>query len=87
MIYACMGKKAAQPYYIEQICLNIYTFEELLYFLKGNAYLLDETIVNQSLIRFIGEDLGLDKLCEELKSLWRKNKGVADITCAIFAYR
>ncbi len=86
MIYECLGKKAAEPYYIEQMCLNIYSLEELLYFLKGNACLLDESIVNQKLIDFTGKQLGLDDLYDELKALRRKNRGIAEITCAIFNY-
>ena len=86
MIYECIGNKAAEPYYIEQMCINIYTMEELLYFLKGNACLLDGSIINGDLIAFIGDQLGLKGLCEELKSLHRKNRPVSELASAIFNF-
>jgi len=86
LIYECIGKKAAEPYYIEQMCLNIYTFEELLYFLKGNSCILDENIINEELFGFIRTQLGLENLYGQLRGLRRRNAGIADLTAAIFSY-
>ncbi len=86
MTYECIGKKTAQPYYVEQLGLNLYSFEELLYFLRGNAYLLDDSIVNERLINFIGDELELRDLYAQLRALYRKNKGISDHVCAILAY-
>ncbi len=86
MTYECIGKKTSQPYYIEQLCLNIYSFEELLYFLRGNAYLLDVSVINKELFDFIGQELELKDLHEELKALYRKDKAVSDYVCTILAY-
>lgn len=81
-----MGKRTGNPFYIEQLSLNLYSFEELLYFLKGNAYILDTSIINESLFDFIGKELGLKELHEQLKVLYRKNKGISDHVCTILAY-
>ncbi|MBO4374074.1 MAG: hypothetical protein J5829_03110 [Lachnospiraceae bacterium] len=86
MTYECMGKVTGNPFYIEQLCLNIYSFEELMYFIRGNAYILDRTIINESLFDFIGKELGLNDLYEQLKDLYRKDKGLSDHVCAILAY-
>ena len=86
MTYECIGKKTGTPFYIEQLSLNIYSFEELLYFLKGNAYILDASIINESLFDFIGKELELPDLYEQLKILYRKDKGISDYVCAILAY-
>ena len=86
MIYECLGKKAADPFYIEQMSLNIYSLEELLYFLKGNACLLDASIINDELVEFTGKQLGLKDLYDELRALRRKNRPISELTCAIFNY-
>lgn len=62
----CQGKRARFPYYIENISTNIYTLEELCYYLNHNIYLLDETILNEGLCRWILEELGLRKLYDKL---------------------
>ena len=86
MTYECVGKKTANPFYIEQLCLNIFSFEELLYFIKGNAYILDDSIINEKLFDFIGKELELPDLHEQLKVLYRKDKGISDYVCTILAY-
>lgn len=62
----CQGKRARIPYYIENISTNIYTMEELCYYLNHNIYLLDETILNEGLCRWILDELGLRKLYDKL---------------------
>ena len=41
----CQVKKAERPYYIENISTNIYSIEELCFYLYNNIYLLDSTIL------------------------------------------
>ena len=39
----CQTKKAQRPYFIENISMNIYSIEELCYYLYHNLYLADHT--------------------------------------------
>ena len=50
----CQIKKAERPYFIENISTNIYSIEELCYYFCNNLYLIDYTIVNERLCRWIG---------------------------------
>ncbi|MCR5486234.1 MAG: hypothetical protein K6F35_01755 [Lachnospiraceae bacterium] len=86
MTYECIGEYAVKPYYIEGICLNVFSLEELMYYLKGNAYLLDATLPDVGLVRFIEEELKLPELAEELKRIIRRCSGAADFVLAIMAY-
>ena len=45
----CQTKKAEHPYFVESISTNIYTIEELCYYLYHNLYLVDQTIINEDL--------------------------------------
>ncbi|MDO4522014.1 MAG: hypothetical protein Q4B57_02565 [Eubacteriales bacterium] len=60
--YLCTVRHAAHPFYIETIDLHLYTIEELCYYLQQNVYLIDETIVNEKLCSWLGEELGLKRL-------------------------
>ena len=45
----CQIKRAKIPYYIVNISTNIYSIEELCYYIYHNIYLLDDTIINEQL--------------------------------------
>ena len=45
----CQVRLAKNPYYIESISTNIYSIEELCFYLQNNIYLIDQTIVNEKL--------------------------------------
>ena len=55
----CQVKRAKNPYYISNISTNIYSIEELCYYLYHNIYLLDETIINEQLLVWMKEELHL----------------------------
>lgn len=67
----CQTKLAETPYYIENISTNIYSLEELCYYIYHNIFLLDETIINEGLCEWLRDELGLKKLygslCKELE--------------------
>ena len=65
----CQVKRARLPYYIENISTNIYSIEELCFYLYHNIYLLDSTILNEELCFWIRDELGLKKLAQKLYSL------------------
>ena len=44
----CQTGRAEAPYFIENISMNIYSLEELCYYLDHNLYLIDQTILNEA---------------------------------------
>ena len=42
----CQTKKADKPFFVESINTNIYSLEELCYFLYHNLYLVDSSVIN-----------------------------------------
>lgn len=80
----CQTKKADRPYFIENISTNIYTLEELCYYLFHNLYLVDETIINEGLCAWIQEELKLPKLAHKLRAGLGKFSGAEDILYPIF---
>lgn len=80
----CQTKKADSPYFIENISTNIYTLEELCYYLYHNLYLIDETIINKELCDWIQNELNLGRLAAKLRTVIGKFSSAEDILYPVF---
>jgi len=60
-------KKSDIPFRIEDADINVYSIEEIAYYLYNNAYFLDENFFSDNLIQYIEVTLRLDKTAERLK--------------------
>lgn len=80
----CQTKTASVPYYIENISTNIYSLEELCYYMHHNIYLLDETIINEELCNWLRDELGLKKLYLVLYKELENEGGIGDFILPIF---
>ena len=80
----CQTKKAETPYFIENISTNIYTMEELCYYLYHNLHLVDDTIINEGLCSWLSGELDLPKLAAKLRPHLGKFAAVEDILYPIF---
>lgn len=82
--YLCEVQKAQHPYYIARVNINIYTIEELCFYLRQNIYLVDETIVNEDLCAWIEAELQLKRLAMRLREQLKKSEGVTGFILLIF---
>lgn len=80
----CHAKMVERPYYIENISTNIYSLEELCFYLQHNIYLLDETIINEELCDWMREELGLKQLYLRLYKILDGGGSLADFLLPIF---
>lgn len=71
----CSYKRAARPYYLESAGKNIYSIEELCYFLQDNIYLLDENIMTPEFCGWLETELQAVALSEKLRQLMEGRKG------------
>ena len=69
-------KKAKHPYEISRIHTRISTLEELCYYLCNNLYLIDYTIMNEQLCRWIADELEMQDLAVKLVELIRNHGSV-----------
>ncbi len=72
----CHKKKAKHPYEISRIHTRISTLEELCYYLCNNLYLIDYTIMNEQLCRWIADELEMQDLAVKLVELIRNHGSV-----------
>ncbi len=57
----CKKPIAAVPYYIEDASLNVYSIEELCYYIANNVYLIGAEFMCIELCNWIGREVGADE--------------------------
>lgn len=62
-----------KPYYITEINKNIYSIEELNYYLYNYLYLVDEEFFSESLIDYIENELKQTTIATGLRQALNKN--------------
>lgn len=80
----CRTKPADTPFYIENISTNIYSIEELCFYLYNNLYLVDETILNGKLCDWLANVLGLQALAKKVRTLLEQKAQVGEVIIPIF---
>ena len=79
----CQTRKAKHPFYIENISTNIFTMEELCFYISQNLYLLDESILNTTLTGWLREELKLVDLSRKLGKRLEEKAGLSDLIIPI----
>ena len=80
----CRIKAAEHPYFIEAISTNVYTIEELCYYMFHNTALIDATFVGTQLTRWVAQELGLAKTATAMERAFLENKNLADFLVPVF---
>ena len=69
----CSRPIAAAPYYVDELSVNLYSLEELSYYIFHNVYLLNADFMSLELCQWIGQELSMRALAEEMRALLRDN--------------
>ena len=80
----CQIKQARKPYHIAAVGVNIYSIEELCFYLYENMYLVDRSIVNEELCEWLRDELGLKRLCRQLTEQLARDDSIAGFLLPIF---
>lgn len=62
----CKQSIAANPFFLEDTSLNVYSLEELSYYIYNNVYLLNSDFISVELCNWIGRELGYRQLQQQL---------------------
>ena len=68
LIY-CKNSIAKTPYYMEDAGLNIYSLEELSYYIYHNPYLIDRSLMSDEFIQWLKQELGEIEAANQLDEL------------------
>lgn len=75
-VILCNGKYAAEPYFLEEDNLHIYSVEELCYYLYKNAFLIREDFFSEVLLSWMDKELELTEWVNQLKLLKDREEGL-----------
>ena len=82
----CKGKYSQRPYYISNMAVNIYSMEELCYYIYNNIYLIGTDLFDSGLIDYIDRELGEKELAEELEFLTSQNAGLSEMVMTVLRH-
>jgi len=74
----CKSPRAKAPFYIESGKVNIYSLEELMYFLKSARFVAREDFMRREFIDWVERELGLSGLAELLRGKLGENSSLSD---------
>ena len=76
----CSQQLAAMPYYIENVSLNVYSLDELCYYIRNNTCLLDADFMDDELCDWVENEQHLPDIAQNLRNI----KAGADISDIIW---
>ncbi|MEE1304498.1 MAG: tetratricopeptide repeat protein [Agathobacter sp.] len=79
----CSEPIAAMPYYLEGVSLNIYSLEELSYYILHNTYLIERDFMSEELCTWIAREAKQIKLAERLRDIMHGNRSLSDFVFEI----
>ena len=82
----CNEAIAALPYYIEVVSINVYSIEELNYYIINNTYLLDDDFMSLELCTWIENHAHLPKLAMHLRTIISTNGSLSAFVTELLEY-
>lgn len=67
-IWICQGKTAEVPFLVEKENINLYSQEELCYYLYQNAEVIEEAFFEERLFRWLEKEIGQKELADRMRS-------------------
>ena len=85
-IRLCIGEYASVGYEPEDMGIKVYSLEELVYFVRENAVLLDNGFMDEALGQWLAEECKLQDLGEELRKASRKRVSLKSYVGILLEY-
>lgn len=85
-VYLCLGKNAEVPYYFERARAHVWNIEELCYFVRENAWLLEPAVLGRELVVWVAEQCNLADLAKTLMTAIQSANPVSEFVRALFVY-
>lgn len=85
-VYLCLGKNAEVPYYFERARAHVWNIEELCYFVRENAWLLEPAVLGRELTIWVGEQCKLPELARALQNSQQNGNPVTEFVKTLFLY-
>lgn len=85
-VYLCLGEQAEVPYYFERARIHVWNVEELCYFVRENAWVLEPSLLGRELAEWVGKQCRLSELSSRLIAAGREEDPVIAFVRTLFSY-
>jgi tetratricopeptide (TPR) repeat protein len=85
-IILCRTKQAEKPYFLQDLGINIYSLEELCYYIYTHIYIITNEFISDDLISFIRNETKQEQLADQLDRLRSQKAGLAEMLVTILKY-
>ena len=82
-VILCTSKTAETPFTFLNTKVEIYTYEELCFYIFNNTVLISKSVLSDKLFNFIRDELGMDELADKLTGLMNKTTYAQDLLIEI----
>lgn len=83
-LFLCLGKLSQTPYFLSGLGVNIYSMDELCYYLYQNAYILDNDLFDTRLCDYIRDNLEMPELSDLIRRMIRDKKTLGEMVTTLF---
>ena len=84
-IILCTSKQASTPFTFLNTKVEIYTYEELCFYIYNNTVLISKSALSDKLFNWIREELGMEELADKLVGLMNKTTYAQDLLIEILS--
>ena len=82
-VFKPISGKASRPFYLDRICVSIYSGDELIFCLGEYPELLSTDMFNKDLIKWLSEDCSAKDLAEVIEKLIRAKADITKIVSSL----
>jgi len=82
----CTGKIAETPFYLNNVCMNVYTVEELCYLFALNPFMISSALIAEPLFEWIEKECDLTELATKLRDLSKRGNSLGEYVDLILGY-
>ena len=79
----CKGKIAKNPYHFNLTDTNIYSIEELCYYIYNNIYAITEAVFEPGLVLWLKNEINMDEIAAKLEGMIKNRNNLKDIVVSI----
>ena len=79
----CSGRIAQKPYYFRLTDTNVYTIEEVCYYIRHNIYMMQEEVFENSFALWLREELGMDNTAKKIENMIDDHNNLKDIVVTL----
>ena len=79
----CKGKIAENPFRFKLSETNIYTIEELCYFLYHNKYILSQELFDKDLVKWLEDAIDMPEMADKLRAMIDGHNSLTDIVISL----